>query len=126
MEEQKIVCVIEDNKPIRKLLCTLLSKAGFNTIDFGEGMPAYNWLKENKPDCIIVDILLPDINGTELLKHIRSLPDGNKIPVISVTGFAQEDDRQSYLDIGFDYYISKPVDTSTFADTVKQVINQKV
>lgn len=126
MEEQNLVCIVEDNKPVRKLLCTLLNKAGLNTIDFGEGMPAYDWIKEHKADCVIVDILLPDINGTEFLKRIRSLPEGDKIPVISVTGFAQEDDRQTYLDLGFDYYISKPVDTSTFAETVKQVIKHKV
>mgnify|MGYP000129696595 CR=1 FL=1 len=125
MEEKKIICIVEDNKPIRKLFCTLLAKAGFSTIDFENGRSALEWIKNNTPVCVLLDILLPDINGTELLTLIRELPNGKKIPIISVTGLAQSDDKKSFLDLGFEMYISKPVNTSTFAEEVQKVIGQK-
>lgn len=120
------ICVIEDNTPIRKLFCTLLKKAGFNTVDFADGTNAVNWLRSrNNPHAVIVDILLPDINGTEILKIIRELQDGNAITVIAATGFAHAQDREKFLEMGFDGYIPKPVNISSFVDDIKAIIELK-
>lgn len=125
-EENKIICVIEDMAPIRKLIKTILEKAGFRVADFPNGKSFLDWIKENEPIAVIVDILLPDINGTELLQHIRNLKNGNHIAIIAVTGFAQTSDKEKYLQLGFDAYMAKPINTLTFPDEIKLLIKQKV
>lgn len=119
------ICVIEDNAPIRKLFCVLLGKNGYKTVDFGDGLSGCAWIKENKVMAVITDILLPDINGAEVLNSIRSLEKGNDICVIAVTGFAQANDKDKYINMGFDSYISKPVNTGTFVSEVEAIIKEK-
>lgn len=123
--EEKFVCVIEDNKPIRKLFCTLLQKSNFKTIDFADGKSALDWLKENEPLAVITDILLPDVNGSDILSFVRNKENGHKIPVIAVTGFAMQNDKDKYINMGFDLYIPKPINTSSFAEDIKSIIMQK-
>lgn len=119
------ICVIEDNTPIRRLFCTILKKAGFETIDFSDGYSAVDALKEQAVSGIIMDILLPDLNGTELISMVRDLPNGEKVPIIAVTGFAQPNDRERFMDLGFDSYIAKPVNTATFVSEVRTVFENK-
>ncbi|NLO19646.1 MAG: response regulator [Ignavibacteria bacterium] len=123
--KQYQICVVEDNAPIRKLYSTLLKKHGFQTEDFPDGKQAIDWLKNNNPDCVLVDILLPDMNGTEILQFVRKKENGDSIPVIAATGFAHSNDRQKFIDIGFDSYIPKPINTATFASDIEDVIRKK-
>ena len=120
-----IICIVEDVKPIMKLLTTILEKHGFQTIGFSDGKTSIEWLQKNTPLAVVLDILLPDINGTEILSIIRQQPIGNTIPIIAVTGFAQASDRDKYLEMGFDSYIAKPINTSTFPDEIRSVIEAK-
>jgi CheY-like chemotaxis protein len=124
--EKKIICVIEDNKPVRKLFTTLLAKSGYSVFDFETGNEAIDWLKNNQPDIILSDILLPDTSGKEVLIAIRELPYGKTVPVIAITGFAHASDRQKYLDLGFDAYIPKPINTVTFVKEVQDIIIEKL
>ncbi len=126
ISKEQPICVIEDNTPIRKLFCTLLKKAGYSTSEFADGATACQWLRQNKPLVVITDILLPDQNGTDILSLIRSMPDGNAIPVIAVTGFAHANDKDKYIALGFDSYIPKPINTSSFVSEVEAVINDKL
>lgn len=119
------VCVIEDNTPIRRLFCTILKKAGFETMDFADGMSAIEWLKTNSTSGIIMDILLPDLNGTELISMVRDMPNGENVPIIAVTGFAQTNDRERFMELGFDSYIAKPVNTTNFVTEVQNVFANK-
>jgi DNA-binding response OmpR family regulator len=125
MDTQNKICIIEDNIPIRKLFSTILKRNGYTIIDFGNGKDALEWFKNNLPMCVLVDILLPDISGTEILKEIRKLKDGEKITVIAATGFAQASDRDKYLEMGFDAYIAKPINTATFASEIKEAMEAK-
>jgi CheY-like chemotaxis protein len=124
--ENNPICLIEDNKAIRKMFGILLNKAGYQTQEFEDGKSAVEWLNKNTPKCVIVDILLPDMNGTEIMSAIRKMPDGGSVPIIAVTGFAHPSDREKYLIMGFDDYISKPVDTTTFAKIVSGIIENKI
>ncbi len=120
-----LICIIEDNVPIRKLFCTLLKKNGIDTADFGDGTSGLNWLNQNTPDLLVVDILLPDMNGSEIMQSVRNTEAGKTMPIIAATGFAQANDREKYLEMGFDSYISKPINTSTFVQDIKLVIEEK-
>ncbi len=120
-----IVCIIEDNKPISKLFATVLAKSGFQTIEFENGKKALEWIRNNTPACVLTDILLPDINGVELLELIRVLPNKESIPIVAITGLAQAGDKQKFLDSGFDGYIAKPIDISSFANDIETIIIDK-
>jgi DNA-binding response OmpR family regulator len=120
-----LICVIEDNTPIRKLLTTILEKSGFETISFGDGNTAVAWLTDNTPAAVLSDYVLPDLDGKAIVDFIRQKADGNTIPVIAVTGLAQVNDKERILEQGFDSYISKPLQTSTFVDSVRAVIENK-
>jgi DNA-binding response OmpR family regulator len=122
---EETICVIEDNTPIRKLFTTLLKKSGYSTVDFSNGTTALEWLKDNISKVIILDILLPDANGQDILKYIRKQEHGAKATVIAVTGYAQENDKTRFLEIGFDAYIPKPINTSTFVEQVQASIVNK-
>jgi len=125
MNAEKLICVIEDNTPIRKLYCTLLKRAGYETVDFEEGKPAIEWLSTNPARAIIMDILLPDMNGTDLYYQVRQIDIHAATPIIAITGFATTQDRQKFVNIGFTGYISKPINTTTFVSDVENIINQK-
>lgn len=122
MSQELLACVIEDNTPIRKLFCTLMKKHNFQTVDFPDGASALQWLQQGKPAVIIMDILLPDMNGTDLIKTVKLIPGMEKVPVIAVTGFASTLDQEKFLEMGFSSYISKPVNTSTFVNDIELVI----
>lgn len=124
-ELNRVICIVEDNPSIAKLFATILKKSGYSTVEFHSAKSAIDWITQNKPDCILADILLPDYNGTELLTIIRKLPDGDKIPIIAITGLAQPNDEKKLLELGFDGYLSKPIDISTFAEYIDNVIKLK-
>lgn len=119
------IVVIEDNAPIRKLFATILSKAGYEVIEFSDGNSALEALPTQAVSTIIMDILLPDINGTDLIGKVRDLDNCKDIPIIAVTGFAQSQDREKFLGFGFDAYISKPINTSAFVEEINQIRSGK-
>ncbi|MGA2297006.1 MAG: response regulator [FCB group bacterium] len=116
------ICVIEDNNGIRKLFCTLLNKGGYQTIDFSEGKTALKWLEANPALAVLIDILLPDINGTDIFNIVSQLPHYTGTPFIAVTGFAQAMDKEKYIELGFKGYLSKPVNIATFVQQIKDLI----
>ncbi|MCX7880803.1 MAG: response regulator [Ignavibacteria bacterium] len=125
MESKGLICIIEDNISIAKLFSTILKKGGFQTIEFNDAVTAIDWLKDNKPDCILTDILLPDINGTELLSKFRVHPHLSNVPVVAITGLAQPGDEENFISQGFDGYFSKPINIVSFVNDVEQIIAKK-
>jgi len=119
------IAVIEDNDPIRKLFCTILKKTNYEIDEYANAETALEGLQKKDYVGVIMDILLPDINGTDLIGQVRKFPNCKDIPIIAVTGFAQNQDEQKFLDLGFDAYIAKPVNTAAFTEEVKEIINSK-
>jgi CheY-like chemotaxis protein len=118
----KKICVIEDNLAIRKLFCTILKKDGYELCDFATGKSALNELSTVRPDLIVMDILLPDMNGTELITKVKAIDGFAEIPVIAVTGFATDQDSMKLKELGFSGYLSKPVNTAMFSEEVKKLL----
>ncbi|GAB5465321.1 MAG: response regulator [Candidatus Kapaibacteriales bacterium] len=115
------IFIVEDNLPIRKLFNTLLKK-NHTVHEFEDGKSVLEALDTSKPDCILLDILLPDINGTELIEKIKKHKNGEGVPILAVTGFAKGGDEAKYLSSGFDGYLTKPVDTATFTASVEKYL----
>ncbi len=116
---EKKVCVIEDNTPNRKLFVMLLKKSGYEVFDFEGAQSALEWLKANTIEFVLMDILLPDMNGMELIQYIRQIPNLKKIKIVAITAFTSTLDQHKFAQVGFDGFVSKPVNTATFVKEIE-------
>jgi two-component system cell cycle response regulator DivK len=105
------ILVVEDNDRNRRLLKILLESRGYEVIEAVTGEEAMKYLKDHKPDLILMDIQLPNVDGLELTRNIKNNLKTADIPIVAVTAYAMKGDRERILEAGCDGYISKPIDT---------------
>ena len=120
----KRALVIEDNPDNMVLITRLLQKAGYQTIEATTGRKGFEKALMDRPDFILLDIQLPDILGTEVLRLIRESEIGNSIPVIAVTSFAMSGDRERLLAAGCDGYLEKPIDPTRVIKQIKMIVGE--
>ena len=118
----KRALVIEDNENNMELMTFILETNGYKTIRASTGQQGIELALKEKPDFILLDIQLPDIMGTEVLKIIRESEKGHNIPIIAVTSYAMAGDRERLLTAGCNGYIEKPIDPLVVVDQIKKVI----
>jgi len=92
----KTALIIEDNEDNMTLVARLLKKAGWATLWAETGKKGLKMLADCKPDFVVLDIQLPDIDGTEVLKKMRSSEEGKEVPIIVVTSYAMAGDREKF------------------------------
>ena len=114
------VLVVEDNERNMKLFRDVLQASGFRTLEAATGERAVELALEQRPDLVLMDIQLPDIDGVEALRRLRADDGFAPVPVVALTAQAMEGDRERFLAAGFDGYLSKPVDIADFVATVKR------
>lgn len=114
--------VIEDNDNNMELISYILEQHGYETVKAVNGKEGCRLALAEKPDFILLDIQLPDIMGTEVLKILRDKDETKAIPVIAVTSYAMDGDRDRLLEAGCDGYIEKPIDPMTFIAQIEKVI----
>ncbi len=112
--EMKRKLVVEDNETNMYLIRFMLEKSGYEVIEAMEGAVGVELAVEEKPDLIIMDLQLPDIDGLEATKRIRASGAAAEIPIIAVTSFAMAGDRERALAAGCTGYIEKPINPETF------------
>lgn len=121
----KKIALVEDNVDNRTQISILLED-DFDVVQFENGLEAANGLVEASPDLVLLDISRRRMNGTDVLKHLRSDPRTTRLPIIALTTRAMVGDRPYYLSLGFDGYISKPiVDEQVFLDEIEQILQAK-
>ena len=118
----KRVLVIEDNDDNMELITFILEANDYQSIKAETGQKGVTLALEAQPDFIILDIQLPDISGTEVLKRIRASGVGGGIPIIAMTSYAMAGDREKLLAAGCDGYIEKPIDPATVMTQIEHVI----
>lgn len=104
----KRIAIIEDNADNRLLLQLLLGDR-FELTEYDTAAAARAGLRQQKPDLVLMDISLPDAEGTDLLRELRATPDLRALPVVALTAHAMAGDRERFLALGFDDYVSKPI-----------------
>ena len=102
------IAVVDDNADNRLIIRTILQDQ-YDIIEFSSGMEAIEGFKKSKPDVVILDISLPEMDGTEILRRIRGDPNLHDLPVIALTAHAMVGDREKYLAAGFNDYVAKPI-----------------
>lgn len=118
-----IWCVDDDNT-IRDIEVYTLTQTGFEAKGFVDGISMLEALKTEKPELIVLDIMLPGKDGVEILKEIRSNPETRKIPVIMATAKGTEMDRIQGLDTGADDYLVKPFGVMEMVSRIKAVLRR--
>ena len=118
-----IFCVDDDNT-IREIEVYTLLQTGFEAKGFADGEALFEALKTEKPDLIVLDIMLPGKDGMEILKEIRSNPETERIPVIMATAKGTEIDKIQGLDKGADDYLVKPFGTMEMVSRIKAVLRR--
>ena len=118
----KRVLVIEDNENNMELITFILEESNYRTLKAENGQKGVALALQERPDFIILDIQLPDILGTEVLKMIRSSEIGDSIPIIAMTSYAMAGDREQLLAAGCDGYIEKPIDPITVMNQIEKVV----
>jgi two-component system cell cycle response regulator DivK len=102
------ICVVEDNPDNRMLLRAILSDR-YELTEYEDGVSALAGLLLARPDAVLLDISLPGMDGTEVLRRVRAEPHLNGLPIIALTAHAMAGDRARFLSAGFDEYVSKPI-----------------
>lgn len=119
-----VIYVIEDDESIREIEEFALRNAGHEVVGFENAKRFYTKLEERSPDLILVDIMLPDESGNEIVKKLRKMPDARKIPVIIVTAKTGELDLVRGLEDGADDYIKKPFSVMELISRVKALLRR--
>ena len=119
----KRVLVVEDNENNMKLLCLVLEKYGYEPIKAFTGKEGVEKAIQERPDLILMDIQLPDINGLEAVKRIRMMDDMQEIPIIAITSYAMSGDREMILDMGCNGYFEKPIDPLTLMEDIEKIVS---
>lgn len=110
----KTILVIEDNPENLYLSRFILEQNGYKVISAETGLAGVDLALAKKPDLILMDIQLPDINGLEATRRIRSAPEGSDLIIVALTSYAMQGDRDKALKAGCTGYIEKPINPDTF------------
>lgn len=117
------VAVVEDN-PDNRLLVQALLEDRYELSEYGTGKEAVEGLPDDVPEVILLDISLPEMDGTEVLEWLRSQDGLKDVPVIALTAHAMAGDREKYLSLGFNEYVTKPiVDEDVLIDAIERCLN---
>jgi DNA-binding response OmpR family regulator len=108
-QAQKTVMIIEDETDAAEMFAEMMRVNGFRVIKMFSSAPAISLIAQEKPDLIILDVMMPDISGLEVVRYMRRDPNLEKIPVIIVSAKSMPNDIKNGLEAGASLYLTKPV-----------------
>lgn len=120
---QKTVMIIEDEPDAAELFAEMMRVNGFRVIKMFSSAPAIPIISQEKPDVILLDIMMPDISGLEVLRYMRREPDLANIPVIVVSAKSMPGDIKTGLEAGASLYLTKPVGFQDLKQAVEKVLS---
>jgi len=115
-----LVLIVDDNQMNVKLARDVLRFSGFETIEASTAGEGLSLARERQPDVILMDIRLPDMDGTQAVRCLKEEPSTTAIPVVALTSFAMKGDRERFLAAGFDGYLEKPISVTEFPEQVRR------
>ncbi len=125
MPDDKLIAVVDDEEDIRDLVGLHLKRAGFSVVSFEKGNDFLNWLESgNAPSLCVLDVMLPDLQGTDICRRLRNSGEHSEIPVIMLTALDHETDRVTGLELGADDYVTKPFSPRELVARVRAVLRR--
>ena len=118
------ILIVEDEAPLRKALVEEFEDAGYNVIEAGDGLEGFDVALKNKPNIILLDQLMPKLNGVGMLKQLRQDDWGSTVPVIMATNMSTADTINDAIDAGAnDYFIKSEVSVEDIVKLVAERLN---
>ncbi len=122
----KTIVVVEDEPILLKALSIELLGAGFNVLSASNGEAGLDLIKKEKPDFVLLDLMLPKMSGFDVLEAVKKIPELKKIPVIILSNLGQDEDRQKGLKLGAaDYYVKSSTDLEQLTQKITRLLNPK-
>jgi CheY-like chemotaxis protein len=119
------VLIAEDNAVNRELLRELLETRGYNVVEACDGQEALHMIEQTQPDMLLLDIGMPVLDGFAVVRKIREDPRLAPLPVVAVTAYAMQGDREKVLNSGFDGYLSKPVNSRSLVEELDRLLTKR-
>ena len=124
MDKNKTIMVVDDNPDIITIVKTILEGKGYNVFSASGGAELLNMLKGQKPDLIILDIMMPEMDGLEVLSRLKAVSETATIPVILLTAKVQYEDVLGGYKLGADYYITKPFTSTQLVNGINLLLGE--
>jgi len=121
----KSVLIVDDESYIVKSLSFVMKNAGFEAYSAGDGEEALQKLDEMVPDLVILDVMMPKLDGFEVCKAIRGNPAWSSIKIIMLTAKGRDSEREKGLALGADDYLTKPFSTRDILKRVQEMMNEE-
>jgi two-component system cell cycle response regulator DivK len=122
MPNNSTILYVEDNIDNRTLVRRILMVEGYNLLEAVNATEALEILEDTKPDLILMDINMPDMDGYSLTAKIKGMPGFDSVPIIALTANVMRGDRERSLEAGCDGYIQKPIDIDTIAEQIERFL----
>jgi two-component system, cell cycle response regulator DivK len=122
MSTTKLILHVEDNFENRVLIRRLLFSEGYDVLEAENARQALKVLASRRPDLILMDINMPDIDGYTLTAELKARPDLNNVPIVAITANVMRGDRERVFESGCDGYIEKPIDVDSFLEQVARFV----
>lgn len=119
------ILLVEDNEDNFDMVCFLLERAGFEVLGAHDGQEGIDVACREHPDLILMDLSLPEVDGWTAASILKADPTTKNIMLLALTAHALPGDRKRAMDIGFDGYITKPINVLSFADSITEVLRTK-
>jgi len=115
----ELILIVDDNEQNRRLAREVLEFAGFRTLEATGGVEGLSLALEHRPDLVLMDIRMPDLNGTEAVRMLKEDRRTAAIRVVALTSSTMKGDRERFLADGFDGYLEKPIRIREFPDQIR-------
>jgi DNA-binding response OmpR family regulator len=120
--ERPIILVVDDDVDLSGIIRLILTSAGYDTYVANSGQEALDWLSGNRPDLVLLDLMMPDINGFTILRKMRANEPTRQLPVVVLTAKADQETRDETRSMGADEFLTKPVNANSLIDHVKRAL----
>ena len=124
MDTQRTIMVVDDNPDIITIVTTILEGKGYQVLSASSGQELLNLLTDRKPDLIILDIMMPEMDGLEVLGRLKAVTETASIPVILLTAKVQYEDVLGGYKLGADYYIKKPFTSTQLVNGINLLLGE--
>ncbi len=123
-EPSKKILIVDDEPDVASLLNLMLRSKGYETIIASDGQEALEKARHEQPDLIVLDIMLPRLDGYKVARMLKFDEKFSHIPIIMVTAKIQEKDKKTGLEMGADAYVTKPFDTAMLLEKINEVLSK--
>jgi len=122
--EQSRILIVEDEESLLKLESILLSTRGYKVTGVSDGLAALREIEQNRPDLILLDIMMPGIDGFEVCRRVKENPDTRSIPVVMLTAKKSFADQTRGVEVGADAYLTKPFKSGKIIEIIEGLLQK--